>query len=99
VPKNWGPLTPDFDAGEPSASTRRRTLGSFGGLHLPKRRRRPPSPEASTLASVSRTFDAGLHLQKVKNEWFNRGGLTPLCIDHVLMANRRPSPANAVEKL
>ncbi|CAN1835438.1 hypothetical protein LINPERHAP1_LOCUS34427, partial [Linum perenne] len=20
----------------------------------------------------------------VKNEWFNRGGLTPLCIDHVL---------------
>lgn len=22
---------------------------------------------------------------QVKNEWFNRGGLTPLCIDHVLV--------------
>lgn len=23
---------------------------------------------------------------KVKNDWFNRGGLTPLCLDHVLVS-------------
>ncbi|WCJ22587.1 SNF7 family protein [Euphorbia peplus] len=25
-----------------------------------------------------------LHPSQVKNDWFNRGGLTPLCLDHVL---------------
>ncbi|XP_044493257.1 charged multivesicular body protein 7 [Mangifera indica] len=25
-----------------------------------------------------------IHPSKIKNEWFNRGGLTPLCLDHVL---------------
>lgn len=24
---------------------------------------------------------------QVKNVWFNRGGLTPLCIDHVLVSD------------
>jgi charged multivesicular body protein 7 len=30
---------------------------------------------------------------KVKEEWFNRGGLTPLCLDHVLVIRQLTSYA------
>ncbi|KAJ0113355.1 hypothetical protein Patl1_00764 [Pistacia atlantica] len=37
------------------------------------------------ILKIARHFDLLIiHPSKIKHEWFNRGGLTPLCLDHVL---------------
>ncbi|KAK2649852.1 hypothetical protein Ddye_017341 [Dipteronia dyeriana] len=37
------------------------------------------------ILKIARHFDLlVVHSSQIKNEWFNRGGLTPLCLDHVL---------------